>query len=231
MEIPRQKVTAIIGPSGCGKSTFLKSLNRMNELEPELTIEGKIEFFGQNIYERRVNLNRLRRQITIIYPSPNLFPMSIYDNVAYGVKIIGWRPKAELDGIVELSLKAADIWEEVKNRLYKPALDLSCGQQLRICIARSLAVKPQVLLIDELCAGIDTLTYMKIEQLIQRLGRELTIIFVSRNKELISRLADFTALFDYDEEHVGQLLEFAPTKKILAHNFNLRTQDLYSSAF
>jgi len=229
MEIPQNKITAIIGPSGCGKSAFLKSLNRMTELDAEFTVEGKIEFFGQNIYERRVNLNRLRRQITTIYPSPNLFPMSVYDNVAYGVKIIGWRPKTELDEIVELSLKAADIWDEVKNRLHKPALDLSYGQQLRICIARSLAVNPQVLLMDELSASVDSFTCMKVEELIQSLGSELTIIFVSRNRDLVSRLADFTALFQYNAEHVGELMQFAPTKKIFAQNFSVHTQNLHFS--
>ncbi|MFM2064339.1 MAG: Phosphate import ATP-binding protein PstB 3, partial [Cyanobacteriota bacterium] len=150
LDIPQNKITAIMGPSGCGKSTFLKSLNRMSELEAEVKIEGKVEFFGQNIYGRRVNLNRLRRQISTIYGRPNLFPMSVYDNVAYGVKLIGWHPKVELDEIVELALKSADLWEEVKNKLQKSALELSCGQQKRLCIARALAVKPQVLLMDEL---------------------------------------------------------------------------------
>jgi phosphate transport system ATP-binding protein len=226
MEIPRNQITAIIGPNGCGKSAFLKSLNRMIELEPEVEVKGNIEFFGQNIYERRINLSRLRRQITIIYSNPNLFPMSIYDNVAYGVKFIGWRPKAELDEIVELSLKIVDLWEEVKNRLHKPALELSHGQQLRLCIARSLAVKPKILLIDDLGAGLDTLTTMKIESLLQYLRSELTIVFISHNRELVSRLSDFTAIFHYNEEQVGTLLEFAPTKKIFAHNLNLRTHDL-----
>lgn len=166
MDIPQNKIIAIMGPSGCGKSTFLKSLNRMSDLEGEVQTQGKIEFFGQNIYERRINLNRLRRQISTIYSKPNLFPMSSYDNVAYGVKLIGWRPKSELDEIVELALKSADIWEEVKNKLYKPALELSCGQQQRLCIARALAVKPQVILMDELCCGLDPITTTKIEELI-----------------------------------------------------------------
>ncbi|MBD2295234.1 phosphate ABC transporter ATP-binding protein [Anabaena sphaerica FACHB-251] len=231
MEIPQNKITAIIGPSGCGKSTFLKSLNRMNELEGEVKVEGKVEFFGQNIYGRRVNLNRLRRQISTIYARPNLFPMSIYDNVAYGVKLIGWHPKVELDEIVELALKAADIWEEVKNKLYKSALELSFGQQQRLCIARALAVKPQVILMDELCVGLDPIATMKIEELIECLRSELTIVFVSHNIQQVSRLSDFTALFHYNENRIGQLLEFAPTKKLVPHTFNSRSRDYVSGRF
>ncbi|MBD2665016.1 ABC transporter related [Richelia sinica FACHB-800] len=225
IDIPQNKIIAIIGPSGCGKSTFLKSLNRMTELEGEVRVEGRIEFFGQNIYERRINLNRLRRQISIIYPRPNLFPMSIYDNVAYGVKLIGWRPKAELDEIIELALKSADLWEEVKNKLNKSALELSCGQQQRLCIARALAVKPQVLLMDELCAGLDPIASRKIEELIECLSSELTIIFVSHNLQQVYRLSDFTASFKYNENHIGKLQEFASTKKVLANAFNSRNRD------
>ncbi|MFM5983072.1 MAG: phosphate ABC transporter ATP-binding protein [Sphaerospermopsis kisseleviana] len=225
MDIPQNKITAIMGPSGCGKSTFLKSLNRMIELEGEIQVEGSVEFFSQNIYGRRVNLNRLRRQITLIYGKPNLFPMSIYDNVTYGVKLIGWHPKAELDEIVELALKAAELWEELKNKLHKSALELSFGQQQRLCIARALAVKPQVLLIDELCAGLDPISTIKIEELIECLRSELTIVFVSHNIQQVSRLSDFTALFYYNKNHIGQLLEFAPTKKLITHNFDYRLRD------
>ena len=229
MDIPQNKIIAIMGPSGCGKSTFLKSLNRMSDLEGEVQTQGKIEFFGQNIYERRINLNRLRRQISTIYSKPNLFPMSSYDNVAYSVKLIGWRPKSELDEIVELALKSADIWEEVKNKLYKPALELSCGQQQRLCIARALAVKPQVILMDELCCGLDPITTTKIEELIECLRSELTIIFISQNIQQVSRLADFTALFQYNENHVGQLREFASTKKVLAQATDYRIRDYAGS--
>lgn len=225
MDIPQNKIIAIMGASGSGKSTFLKSLNRMIELEGEVQVEGKIEFFGQNIYGRRVNLNRLRRQITTIYAKPNLFPMSIYDNVAYGVKLIGWHPKLELDKIVELALKSANIWEEVKNKLYKSALDLSCGQQQRLCIARALAVKPQVLLIDELSARIDPVATQKIEELIECLRSELTIVFVSHNIQQVSRLSDFTALFHYNKNNIGQLLEFAPTKKLIHHTLDYQNRD------
>ncbi|MBD2628461.1 phosphate ABC transporter ATP-binding protein [Trichormus variabilis] len=225
IDIPQNKITAIIGPSGCGKSTFLKSLNRMSELEGEVRVEGKVEFFGQNIYGRRVNLTRLRRQISTIYARPNLFPMSIYDNVAYGVKLIGWHPKAELDEIVELALKSADLWEEVKNKLSKSALELSYGQQQRLCIARALAVKPQVLLMDELCAGLDPISTTQIEELIECLRSELTIVFISHNIQQVSRLSDFTVLFHYNENGFGQVLECAPTKKLLPHTIDYRLRD------
>jgi phosphate transport system ATP-binding protein len=229
MNIPQNKIIAIMGPSGCGKSTFLKSLNRMGDLEGEVQTKGKIEFFGQNIYERRINLNRLRRQISTIYCKPNLFPMSIYDNVAYGVKLIGWRPKPELDEIVELALKAADIWEEVKNKLHKSALELAAGQQQRLCIARALAVKPQVILMDELCTGLDPIATRKIEELIECLRSELTIIFVSHNTQQVSRLADFTALFQYNESHAGQLRDFGSTKKVLAQSIDYRARNFVGS--
>jgi phosphate transport system ATP-binding protein len=229
MEIPQNKITAIIGPSGCGKSTFLKCLNRMSEIEGKIQIEGKIEFFNQNIYGRRVNLNRLRRQISIIYERPNLFAMSVYDNVAYGVKLIGWHPKNELDEIVELALKAADLWEEVKNKLHQSAFKLSYGQQHRLCIARALAVKPQVILIDELGAGLDPIALLKIEELIECLRSELTIIFVSHNMGQVSRLSDFTALFQYNENHIGQLLEFAPTKKLISPHLDYPHHDYIAS--
>jgi phosphate transport system ATP-binding protein len=225
IDIPQNKIIAIIGPSGCGKSTFLKSLNRMTELEGNVKIEGAVEFFGQNIYGRRVNLNRLRRQISTVYARPNLFPMSIYDNVAYGVKLIGWHPKAELDEIVELALKTANLWEEVKYKLHQSALELSSGQQKRLCIARALAVKPQVLLIDELSTGLDPIATAKIEELIECLRSELTIMFVSHNIEQVARLSDFTALFNYNKNHIGQLLEFAPTKTLIHHHLDCRHRD------
>jgi phosphate transport system ATP-binding protein len=229
MDIPQNKIIAIMGPSGCGKSTFLKSLNRMSDLEGEVQTEGKIEFFGQNIYERQINLHRLRRQISTVYSKPNLFPMSIYDNVAYGLKLIGWRPKPELDEIVELALKSADIWEEVKNKLHKSALEIGYGQQQRLCIARALAVKPQVILMDELCAGLDPIATTKVEELIECLRSELTIVFISHNTQQVSRLADFTALFQYNENHVGQLRDFGSTKKVLAQSIDYRVRDFVGS--
>lgn len=225
LNIYQDKVTAIIGPSGCGKSTFIKSLNRMSELEGEVRIEGKVEFFGQNIYERRVNLNRVRRQISMVLPKPNLFPMSVYDNVAYGVKLVGWRPKAELDQIIESALKAADLWDEVKNKLHKSALELSGGQQQRLCIARALAVKPKIILMDEPCFGLDPIASLKVEELIQSLRSELTIVIISHNMRQITRVSDFTAFFHNNENRIGNLVEFGTTTKIFTNPSDYRTRD------
>ncbi|MDZ8183263.1 MAG: phosphate ABC transporter ATP-binding protein [Nostoc sp. ChiSLP02] len=225
MDIYENQVTAIIGSSGCGKSTFLKSLNRMSELEAEVKVEGKVEFFGQNIYERRVNLSRLRRQISMVFPKPNLFPMSVYDNVAYGVKLVGWHPKIELDVIVESAIKAADLWDELKNKLHKSALELSGGQQQRLCIARALAVKPKVLLMDEPCCGLDPISSMQVENLIQNLRSELTIVIVSHNLQQVTRLSDFTAFFYSIENRVTQMIEFGTTNKIFTSPIDSRTRD------
>ncbi|WP_341525993.1 phosphate ABC transporter ATP-binding protein [Nostoc sp. UHCC 0302] len=224
MDIYQNQVTTIIGSSGCGKSSFLKSLNRMSELE-EVKVEGRVEFFGQNIYERRVNLNRLRRQISMVFPKPNLFPMSVYDNVAYGVKLVGWHPKVELDEIVESAIKAADLWDEVKNKLHKSALELSGGQQQRLCIARALAVKPRILLMDEPCSGLDAIASMKIENLIHSLRSELTIVIVTHNMQQVTRLSDFTAFFYSNEHRITQLLEFGTTNKIFTSAIDFRTRD------
>ncbi|NDJ22434.1 phosphate ABC transporter ATP-binding protein [Nostoc sp. B(2019)] len=225
MDIYQNQVTAIIGSSGCGKSTFLKVLNRMSELEKEVKVEGRVEFFGQNIYERRVNLNRLRRQISMVFPRPNLFPMSVYDNVAYGVKLVGWRPKVELDEIIESAIKAADLWDEIKNKLHKSALELSGGQQQRLCIARALAVKPKVLLMDEPCSGLDPIASMKIENLIHSLRSELTIVIVTHSMPQVTRLSDFTAFFYSNDNRVTQLLEFGTTNKIFTNALDSRTRD------
>ncbi|BAY34749.1 ABC transporter-related protein [Nostoc carneum NIES-2107] len=225
LDFYQDKVTAIIGPSGCGKSTFLKSLNRMSELEGEIKVEGRVEFFGQNIYERRVNLNRVRRQISMVLPKPNLFPMSVYDNVAYGVKLVGWYPKSELDAIIESAIKAADLWDEVKNKLHKSALELSGGQQQRLCIARALAVKPRVILMDEPCFGLDPIASGKIEELIQSLRSELTIVIVSHNMRQVTRVSDFTAFFQPNENRVCSVVEFGPTTKIFTNPSDYRTRE------
>ena len=216
IDIYKEKITAIIGPSNCGKSTFLKSLNRISEPEQKVKIQGKVEFIGQNIYERRVNLNRVRRQISMIFPEPNLFPMSIYDNIAYGVKLVGWLPKAELDEIVESAIKSAHLWDEVKNKLYRSALELSGGQQKRLCIARALAVKPKVLLMDEPCFGLDPLACRKLEDLIQSLRSDYTIAIATHNMRQVTRLSDFTACFDKNENQIGRLVEFESTSKIFS---------------
>jgi phosphate transport system ATP-binding protein len=225
MDIQQNKVTAITGPNGCGKSTFLKSLNRMSELEGEVRVEGRVEFFGQHIYERRINLNRLRRQVSMVFSKPNLFPMSVYDNVAYGVKLVGWRPKPELDEIVESAIKAAALWDEVKSKLHKSALELSGGQQQRLCIARVLAVKPTILLMDEPFLGLDSVSSMKIEELIQSLRSQLTIVIATNNMQQIARLSDFTAFFHSNENSIGELLEFVPTDKIFTNALDSRSRD------
>jgi phosphate transport system ATP-binding protein len=225
MDIYQNQVTAIIGSSGCGKSTFIKSLNRMSELEGEVKVEGRVEFFGQSIYERRININRLRRQVSMVFPKPNLFPMSVYDNVAYGVKLVGWHPKVELDRIVESAIKSAELWDEVKNKLHKSALELSGGQQQRLCIARALAVKPNVLLMDEPCSGLDPAGSMKIEHLIHNLRSELTIVIVTHNMQQVTRLSDFTAFFHSNENRITQMVEFGTTNKIFTNPVDSRTRD------
>ncbi|MDJ0616854.1 MAG: phosphate ABC transporter ATP-binding protein PstB [Calothrix sp. MO_192.B10] len=231
MDIYKNKITAIIGPSGCGKSTFIKSLNRISELETEVKIEGKVEFFGQNIYERRVNLNRLRRKIGMVFQKPNLFPMSIYDNVAYGVRIAGWRPRTEIDEIVESAIKNAALWNEVKDKLHTSALGLSGGQQQRLCIARALAVKPKVLLMDEPCSALDPIATTKIEQLIHTLQNNLTIAIVTHNMQQAARVSDFTAFFNTDESRVGQMVEFGATTQIFSKALDERTRDYISGRF
>lgn len=231
MDIYQNQVTAIIGPSGCGKSTFIKSLNRISELEGEVKVEGSVEFFGQSIYSPRVNLNRLRRQIGMVFQKPNLFPMSVYDNIAYGIKIARWCPKSELDQIVESALKGAAIWEEVKDKLQKSALGFSGGQQQRLCIARALAVKPKVLLMDEPCSALDPIATMKIEELIHSLREELTIAIVTHNMQQAARVSDFTAFFSTDESRIGQMVEFGSTTQIFSNALDTRTRDYVSGRF
>lgn len=231
MDIHQNKVTAIIGPSGCGKSTFIKSINRISELEGQVRVEGQVEFYGQNIYERRVNLNKLRRQIGMVFQKPNLFPMSIYDNVAYGLRIAGLNSKAQLDEIVENAIKNAALWDEVKNKLHKSALGLSGGQQQRLCIARALAVKPKVLLMDEPCSALDPIATMKIEELIDSLRGELTIAIVTHNMQQAARVSDFTAFFNTDESRIGQMVEFGITSQIFGSALDERTRDYVSGRF
>ncbi|ARV58169.1 phosphate ABC transporter ATP-binding protein [Nostocales cyanobacterium HT-58-2] len=231
MDIYENQVTAIIGPSGCGKSTFIKCLNRISELEGQVKVDGSVEFYGQNIYNSRVNLNRLRRQIGMVFQKPNLFPMSVYDNIVYGVKIAGWRPKAELDEIVEFALKGAAIWDEVKDKLHRSALGLSGGQQQRLCIARALAVKPKVLLMDEPCSALDPIATMKIEELIYSLRNELTIAIVTHNMQQAARVSDFTAFFSTDESRIGQMVEFGTTTQIFSNALDSRTRDYTSGRF
>ncbi len=231
IDIYEGQVTAMIGPSGCGKSTFIKVLNRISELEGQVKVEGTVEFFGQNIYDPKVNLNRLRRQIGMVFQKPNPFPISIYDNVAYGIRLFGRKPKVEMDEIVETALKSAALWGEVKDKLNKSALGLSGGQQQRLCIARALAVKPKVLLMDEPCSALDPIATMKVEELIESLRHEFTIAIVTHNMQQASRVSSYTAFFSTDESRVGHLVEFGPTSQIFLQAKHPRTREYIEGRF
>ncbi len=231
IDVYERQVTAIIGPSGCGKSTFIKALNRIGELEGTVRVEGHVDFFGHDIYARSVNLNRLRQQIGMVFQKPNPFSISIYDNVAYGVRVAGRRSRTELDEVVEFALKSAALWDEVKDHLNKSALSLSGGQQQRLCIARALAVRPKVLLMDEPCSALDPIATMKIEELIHNLRQELTIAIVTHNMQQASRVSDYTAFFSTDESRIGQMIEFGPTAHIFTAATNPRTRDYVEGRF
>jgi phosphate transport system ATP-binding protein len=231
MNIPHPQITAIIGPSGCGKSTFLKALNRIGELEGKVQIKGRVEFFGQDIYSPKVNINSLRRQIGMVFQRPNPFPLSIYDNIAYGVRIFGRKSKAELDEIVESALKSAALWNEVKDDLKKSAQGISGGQQQRLCIARALAVKPKILLMDEPCSALDPISTMKIEELFQTLRQQLTVVIVTHNMQQAARVSDYTAFFNTDESRIGRMIEFGPTSKIFTSAGNSSTRDYIQGRF
>ena len=231
LDIYKNQVTALIGPSGCGKSTFIKTINRISELEGKVKVEGRIEFFGQNIYDPKININRLRREIGMVFQKPNPFPMSIYENVAYGVRIAGKSPKVVLDDIVESALKGAALWDEVKDKLHQSATGLSGGQQQRLCIARALAVKPKVLLMDEPCSALDPIATMKVEELIHKLRTEFTIVIVTHNMQQATRVSDFTAFFSTDESRIGQMVEFGETRQIFRNPLDTRTHDYVSGRF
>ena len=226
LEIPEKSITALIGPSGCGKSTFLKTLNRLNALIPDVKITGDIRYRGTEIFDPSVNVNDLRKNIGMVFQKPNPFPMSIYDNVAYGPRTHGIRSKAKLDEIVERSLKGAAIWEEVKDRLGKSALGLSGGQQQRLCIARALAVEPDVLLMDEPTSALDPISTSKIEDLAMELKQKYTIVIVTHNMQQALRISDNTAFF-----LLGDLVEFGPTQEIFSTPRDKRTEDYITGRF
>jgi phosphate transport system ATP-binding protein len=231
MPIAQKQVTAIIGPSGCGKSTFIKSLNRIGELETQVQVKGRVEFFGQDIYSSKVNVNRLRSQIGMVFQKPNPFTMSIYDNVAYGIRIAQSLPKRQMNEQVEEALIGAALWDEVKDYLRKSALGLSGGQQQRLCIARALAMRPKVLLMDEPCSALDPIATMKIEELIHSLRTDLTIAIVTHNMQQAARISDFTAFFSTDESRIGQMVEFGTTNQIFKGAIDKRTQDYVEGRF
>ena len=226
IEIPEKSITALIGPSGCGKSTFLKTLNRMNDLIPSVKITGEVTYGGTNIFEKSVDVNELRRQVGMVFQKPNPFPMSIYDNVAYGPRTHGIKNKVQLDEIVERSLKGAALWDEVKDRLKKNALGLSGGQQQRLCIARALAVEPQVLLMDEPTSALDPISTSKIEELAMELKEKYTIVMVTHNMQQAVRVSDYTAFF-----LLGELVEVDKTDKLFSTPSDKRTEDYITGRF
>ena len=225
-DLPKHQVTALIGPSGCGKSTFLKTLNRMNDLVPGVRVEGKVLYNGLDIYAPGTDLCGLRRQVGMVFQKANPFPMSIYDNVAYGPRTHGIRRRAELDEIVERSLRGAAIWDEVKDRLKRSALGLSGGQQQRLCIARALAVEPEVLLMDESTSALDPISTSKIEDLISELKNRYTVIMVTHNMQQAARVSDRTAFF-----LLGELVEYGETEQIFSMPRDKRTEDYISGRF
>ena len=226
MEIPEKSITALIGPSGCGKSTFLKTLDRMNDLVPGVRIEGTVRYDGRDIFAPDVDVNELRRQVGMVFQKPNPFPMSIYDNVAYGPRTHGVRNRAKLDEIVEQSLRSAAIWDEVKDRLKKNALGLSGGQQQRLCIARALAVEPQVLLMDEPTSALDPISTSKIEELAIELKKQYTIVIVTHNMQQALRISDRTAFF-----LLGELIEYDDTERIVSTPSQKKTEDYITGRF
>ena len=226
IDIEEHTITALIGPSGCGKSTFLKTLNRMNDLIPGVRIEGSVLYSGTDIFDKSVDVNELRRDIGMVFQKPNPFPMSIYDNIAYGPRIHGIKSRVQLDEIVEDSLRDAAIWDEVKDRLNKSALGLSGGQQQRLCIARALAVKPQILLMDEPTSALDPISTSKIEDLAAELKEKYTIIIVTHNMQQAVRISDSTAFF-----LLGELVEYGSTEEMFANPRDKRTEDYITGRF
>ena len=224
MEIPENSITALIGPSGCGKSTFLKTLNRMNDLIPTVKITGEVCYNGTNIFETEVN--GLRKEVGMVFQKPNPFPMSIYDNIAYGPRTHGITNRAKLDEIVERSLRDAAIWDEVKDRLKKNAIGLSGGQQQRLCIARALAVEPKVLLMDEPTSALDPISTSRIEELAMELKEKYTIVIVTHNMQQAVRISDYTAFF-----LLGELVEFGDTEEMFSQPKDQRTEDYITGRF
>ena len=226
INIPEKSITAFIGPSGCGKSTFLKTLNRMNDLIPSVKITGDIRYEGTDIFSKEIDVNHLRKEIGMVFQKPNPFPMSIYDNVAYGPRTHGITNKVKLDEIVERALRDAAIWDEVKDRLKKNALGMSGGQQQRLCIARALAVQPKVLLMDEPTSALDPISTSRIEELVLELKEKYTIVMVTHNMQQAVRVSDYTAFF-----LLGELVEFGKTDEIFSQPQDKRTEDYITGRF
>lgn len=229
LTIPRRKITAMIGPSGCGKSTVLRCFNRMNDLIAGARIEGDVQFQSQNIYAPHVDPVEVRRRIGMVFQKPNPFPKSIYENVAWGARINGF--KGDMDGLVEQSLRGAALWDEVKDKLQQSALGLSGGQQQRLCIARTIAIKPEIILMDEPASALDPIATLKIEDLMQELAKDYTIIVVTHNMQQAARVSDFTAFFMVDDKRAGHLVEYGPTERLFTKPQDKRTEDYITGRF
>ncbi len=226
LKFPENKVTALIGPSGCGKSTFIRCLNRMNDFIPGARVEGKVLLDGKNIYDKDTDVTEIRRRVGMVFQKPNPLPKSIFENIAYGLKINGWKNKDEIAAKVEESLRAVALWNEVKDRLKKSALSLSGGQQQRLCIARALAIKPEILLMDEPCSALDPIATQKIEELIHKLKEKYTIIIVTHNMQQAARVSDYTAFF-----YMGSLVEVGATEEIFTKPKEKQTEDYITGRF
>jgi phosphate transport system ATP-binding protein len=226
IEIREHQITALIGPSGCGKSTFLRTLNRLNELIPHTRIEGTITLDGQDIYQPSTDVVSLRQRVGMVFQRPNPFPKSIFENIAFGPRVLGVRTKREIEEKVEESLKAAALWPEVSDRLHTNALGLTLGQQQRLCIARVLAVQPEVILMDEPCSALDPLATLKIEELMQELKKDYTIVIVTHNMQQAARTSDWTGFF-----HLGEVLEYGPTETIFTHPKDPQTENYITGRY
>jgi phosphate transport system ATP-binding protein len=226
MEVPDRRVTALIGPSGCGKSTLIRCFNRMNDLVPGVRMTGRIDFHGNNIYTKNTDPVEIRRKIGMVFQKPNPFPKSVYENVAYGPRVHGIRDRGKLDGIVEKSLKSAALWEEVKDRISDSAMGLSGGQQQRLCIARTLAVEPEVILMDEPCSALDPIATSKIEALIDELKKKYCVIIVTHNMQQAARVSDYTGFM-----YLGEMIEFGPTKQIFENPEKQLTENYITGRF
>jgi len=231
LDIYDRAVTAIIGPSGCGKSTLLRAFNRMNDLIPQARSQGRIELDGVDILAANIDVVRLRRHVGMVFQKPNPFPMSIYDNIAYGPRQHGVRGKARLDEIVEKTLRRAALWDEVRDRLKKPATGISGGQQQRLCIARALAVEPGVILMDEPCSALDPMATLKIEDLMTDLAADYTIVIVTHNMQQAARVSDYTAFMLAGEERIGRLIEYTDTDSLFTKPSDRRTEDYITGRF
>lgn len=229
LKIERQKITAIIGPSGCGKSTLLRSFNRMNDFVPSCHVTGELLMQGQNLYSKDVDPVEVRRKIGMVFQKPNPFPKSIYENIAWGARINGF--KGKMDELVEQSLRAAALWDEVKDKLHESAYALSGGQQQRLCIARTIAIQPEIILMDEPASALDPISTLRIEELMQELKKNYTILIVTHNMQQAARASDYTAMMMIDDERAGGVIEFADTKKIFTRPSDKRTEDYVTGRF